>query len=234
MAHIATSAHELGDLRGSGSEVEPMHWRRPRNEYLFLEATKWVVKAANFQQVPFTHILTPHGTLVNVFMSDSDPTGHVRTTKFNIKLKWLKNRLQQMPLDLQDNALMQYAHCYILYLLGGVLLLDKANNMVHVRCLPLLVDYDAISTYSWDLGLALNRFDTVIQPAVVGKRSVSIGDTAGSVLRPYDATQMQGRRLSYAGVDANVDDDEGHDGHPCRDIRAPACGTGGRLGHDHH
>ncbi|XP_057744939.1 protein MAIN-LIKE 2-like [Arachis stenosperma] len=76
-------------------------------------------------------------------------TGHVGTTKFNIKLKWLRNRFQQMLLDLQDNALIQYAHCYILYLLGGVLLSDKVNNTVHVRYLPLLADYDAISTYIW-------------------------------------------------------------------------------------
>ncbi|QHO13423.1 uncharacterized protein DS421_15g515400 [Arachis hypogaea] len=77
------------------------------------------------------------------------PAGHVGTTKFNIKLKWLRNRLQQMPLDLEDNGLMQYARCYMLYLLGDVLLPDKANNTVHVRYLPLLADFDAICTYSW-------------------------------------------------------------------------------------
>ncbi|XP_057733994.1 protein MAIN-LIKE 1-like [Arachis stenosperma] len=77
------------------------------------------------------------------------PAGHVGTTKFNIKLKWLRNRLQQMSLNLQDNALIQYACCYILYLLEGMLLLDKANNTVHVRYLLLLADNDAISTYSW-------------------------------------------------------------------------------------
>ncbi|XP_016194937.1 protein MAIN-LIKE 1-like [Arachis ipaensis] len=82
-------------------------------------------------------------------VSGEIPVGHVRTTKFNIKLKWLRTRLQQMPLDLEDNGLMQYARCYILYLLGGVLLPDKANNTVHVRYLPLLADYDAICTYSW-------------------------------------------------------------------------------------
>ncbi|QHO00311.1 uncharacterized protein DS421_13g405440 [Arachis hypogaea] len=77
------------------------------------------------------------------------PPGHVGTTKYNIKLKWLRTRLQQMPLELDDNGLMQYARCYILYLLGGVLLPDKANNTVHVRYLPLLADFDAIGTYSW-------------------------------------------------------------------------------------
>ncbi|XP_057734737.1 protein MAIN-LIKE 2-like [Arachis stenosperma] len=87
------------------------------------------------------------------------PAGHVWTTKFNIKLKWLKTRLQQMPLDLEDNGLMQYARCYILYLLRGVLLPDKANNTVHVRYLPLLADYDGICTYSWGSAILywLNR-----------------------------------------------------------------------------
>ncbi|RYR56684.1 hypothetical protein Ahy_A05g022370 [Arachis hypogaea] len=54
-----------------------------------------------------------------------------------------------MPLDLEDNGLMQYACCYKLYLLGGMLLPDKANNTMHVRYLPLLADYEAICTYSW-------------------------------------------------------------------------------------
>ncbi|RYR27728.1 hypothetical protein Ahy_B01g051766 [Arachis hypogaea] len=75
---------------------------------------------------------------------------HVGTTKYNIKLKWLKSRLQQMPLDSPEEALVRYARCYIMYLLGGVLLPDKANNTIHVRYLPLLANYDAISTYSWD------------------------------------------------------------------------------------
>ncbi|RYR59428.1 hypothetical protein Ahy_A05g025316 [Arachis hypogaea] len=98
--------------------------------------------AANLFQKP-TRVLTPHGTLVDV------PPGHVGTTKYNIKLKWLRTRLQQMPLDLDDNGLMQYARSYILYLLGGVLPPDKANNTVHVRYLPLLADFDAICMYSW-------------------------------------------------------------------------------------
>ncbi|RYR33863.1 hypothetical protein Ahy_A10g048519 [Arachis hypogaea] len=54
-----------------------------------------------------------------------------------------------MPLDAADDAMIQYARCYILYLLGGMLLPDKANNTVHVCYLPLLADFDVISTYSW-------------------------------------------------------------------------------------
>ncbi|QHO48545.1 uncharacterized protein DS421_1g06340 [Arachis hypogaea] len=51
------------------------------------------------------------------------PDGHVGTTKYNIKLKWLKSRLQQLPLDSPKGAVVHY--------------------------LPLLANYDAIITYSW-------------------------------------------------------------------------------------
>ncbi|RYR34808.1 hypothetical protein Ahy_A10g049846 [Arachis hypogaea] len=78
-------------------------------------------------------VLTPHGTLVDVFTSEP----------------WVRSRLQQMPLDAVDDVMIQYARCYIMYLLGVVLLPDKANNIVHVRYLPLLADFDAISSYSW-------------------------------------------------------------------------------------
>ncbi|RYR29156.1 hypothetical protein Ahy_B01g053480 [Arachis hypogaea] len=78
-------------------------------------------------------VLTSHGTLVDVFTSEP----------------WIRTRLQQMPLDAADDVMIQYARCYILYLLGGVLLPDKANNTVHVRYLPLLADFDGISSYSW-------------------------------------------------------------------------------------
>ncbi|XP_057757051.1 protein MAIN-LIKE 1-like [Arachis stenosperma] len=75
--------------------------------------------------------------------------GHVGTTKYNIKLKWLRSRLQQMSLDSPEDVVVRYARRYIMYLLGGVLLPDKANNTVHVRYLPLLANYDVITTYSW-------------------------------------------------------------------------------------
>ncbi|QHO18677.1 uncharacterized protein DS421_11g322560 [Arachis hypogaea] len=85
-----------------------------------------------------------------------------------------------------------------------------------------------------DLALTLPRSDTYTQPAVAGRRSASIGDTASSALRPYDAMQMPGRRLSYTEADATADEVEGPAGRPRRDTQAPLCGTGGRLGHHHH
>ncbi|XP_057732866.1 protein MAIN-LIKE 2-like isoform X2 [Arachis stenosperma] len=35
--------------------------------------------------------------------------GHVGTTKYNIKLKWLRSRLQQMPFDSPEEALVRWA-----------------------------------------------------------------------------------------------------------------------------
>ncbi|MED6112428.1 hypothetical protein PIB30_061622 [Stylosanthes scabra] len=72
------------------------------------------------------------------------PSGHVGSTKYNIKLKWLRTRLQEMPLDAFDHILVQYAPCYVMYLLGSVLFPDKANNTVHVLFLPLLDNFDSI------------------------------------------------------------------------------------------
>ncbi|RYR25543.1 hypothetical protein Ahy_B02g059345 [Arachis hypogaea] len=37
-----------------------------------------------------------------------------------------------------------------MYLLGGILLADKANNTVHVQYFSLLDNYDVICNYSWD------------------------------------------------------------------------------------
>ncbi|KAL4300092.1 hypothetical protein AHAS_Ahas17G0166300 [Arachis hypogaea] len=76
------------------------------------------------------------------------PAEHIGTNKFNIKLKWLRTRLQEMSLDGPNKSLMQYARCYIMYLLDGILLPDKANNTVHVRFLSLLDNFGAISGYS--------------------------------------------------------------------------------------
>ncbi|RYR35255.1 hypothetical protein Ahy_A10g050402 [Arachis hypogaea] len=173
------------------------------------------------------------------------PDGHVGTTKYNIKLKWLRSRLQQMPLDSPEEALVRYARCYIMYLLGGVLLPDKANNTVHVRYLPLLANYEAISTYSWGSavlcwlyrGMCLATDYNVegmsgSHPPVGRRRSFSVGDTAGSQMRPFEPSLLDGRRLSYAGAD-DVGE-EAQPGHPRRDTRAPLCGTGGRLGHARH
>ncbi|RYR54674.1 hypothetical protein Ahy_A06g029980 [Arachis hypogaea] len=82
------------------------------------------------------------GTLRSWKLLGDVPPGHVGTTKYNIRLKWIRSRLQQMLLDAADDVMIQYARCYILYLLGSVLLPDKANTQsmyATYLCLPILM-----------------------------------------------------------------------------------------------
>ncbi|QHO59125.1 uncharacterized protein DS421_3g96500 [Arachis hypogaea] len=221
MEHPASGIHELGHICCSAHKMtKPM-----------AAATKWcrfVVNAASFRLLQSStnmhwpaRVLTPHGTLVDVFTSEPpDPSMDVRRQRLELYLRqarfycaslikrfeydnplispfierwrsethtfhlpWgvctitLEDVAMQLglPIDgepisgtlrswnnfhqrdiwqwcqelLGDVPVGHYACCYILYLLGGMLLPDKANNTVHVQYLSLLVDFDAISTYSW-------------------------------------------------------------------------------------
>ncbi|RYR07712.1 hypothetical protein Ahy_B05g075128 [Arachis hypogaea] len=69
-------------------------------------------------------------------------------------------------------TLRQYARCYIMLLIGGYLLIDKSNNLVHIRWLSLLQDFAECRVLSWgsamlswtyqSLCLAAQRGDTDI------------------------------------------------------------------------
>ncbi|RYQ90566.1 hypothetical protein Ahy_B09g096616 [Arachis hypogaea] len=46
-------------------------------------------------------------------------------------------------------TLRQYTRCYIMLLIGGYLMTDKSNNLVHIHWLPLLRDFDECRSFSW-------------------------------------------------------------------------------------
>ncbi|RYR00083.1 hypothetical protein Ahy_B07g088138 [Arachis hypogaea] len=73
-----------------------------------------------------------------------------RKESFTLKLVWLRDRVRQMSPTDNSETLRQYARCYIMLLLGGYLLTDKSNNLVHVRWLPLLWDFAECRALSWD------------------------------------------------------------------------------------
>ncbi|QHO03209.1 uncharacterized protein DS421_13g430370 [Arachis hypogaea] len=52
------------------------------------------------------------------------------------------------PID-DPETLRQYARCYIMLLIGGYLMTDKSNNLVHLRWLPLLWDFEECRVFSW-------------------------------------------------------------------------------------
>ncbi|MED6157170.1 hypothetical protein PIB30_020837 [Stylosanthes scabra] len=51
---------------------------------------------------------------------------------FVIKMVWLRERLQHIPVDADPDTLRQYARCYIMLFIGGYLMPDKSGNLVHI------------------------------------------------------------------------------------------------------
>ncbi|RYR05468.1 hypothetical protein Ahy_B06g085333 [Arachis hypogaea] len=77
------------------------------------------------------------------------PPAAQRKESFTLKLVWLHDRVCQMPPTDDPETLRQYARCYIMLLIGGYLLTDKSNNLVHIRWLPLLRDFAEYRALSW-------------------------------------------------------------------------------------
>ncbi|RYR33967.1 hypothetical protein Ahy_A10g048665 [Arachis hypogaea] len=72
-----------------------------------------------------------------------------RKESFTLKLIWLCDRVRQIfPTD-NPETLRQYARCYIMLLIRGYLLTDKSNNLVHLRWIPLLRDFEECRVISW-------------------------------------------------------------------------------------
>ncbi|XP_020985809.1 serine/threonine-protein phosphatase 7 long form homolog [Arachis duranensis] len=72
-----------------------------------------------------------------------------RKESFTLKLVWLRDRACQMPQTDDSETLRQYTRCYIMLLIGGYLMTDKSNNLVHLRWLPLLRDFTKCRAFSW-------------------------------------------------------------------------------------
>ncbi|RYR18767.1 hypothetical protein Ahy_B03g063379 [Arachis hypogaea] len=54
-----------------------------------------------------------------------------------------------MPPTDDPKILRQYARCYIMLLIGGYLLTDKSNNLVHVRWLLFFRDFAECRALGW-------------------------------------------------------------------------------------
>ncbi|CAL5395860.1 unnamed protein product [Camellia sinensis] len=67
----------------------------------------------------------------------------------SLKLKWISEHFHHLPHDASDETVHHYARAYILWLIGGVLVPDKSQNIVKMMFLPLLRDFDRIQEYSW-------------------------------------------------------------------------------------
>ncbi|QHN76569.1 uncharacterized protein DS421_19g645030 [Arachis hypogaea] len=97
-----------------------------------------------------------------------------RKESFTLKLVWLRDRVCQMPPTDDPETLRQYARCYIMLLIGGYLLTDKSNNLVHVRWLLLLRDFGECRTLSWGSAVLAWTYQSL---CLVAQRDVT--DIAG-------------------------------------------------------
>ncbi|KAK5846488.1 hypothetical protein PVK06_002778 [Gossypium arboreum] len=98
-----------------------------------------------------------------------------------ILINWLKGNFDELLEDSKDRTeevIQQYARAYIIRLIGGILMLNKSQNLAHVRWLLHLVDFNVTNPRS------------VVQSADVGHKGAvdSVRDGGNSRNRPNVAT----------------------------------------------
>ncbi|MED6118549.1 hypothetical protein PIB30_003765 [Stylosanthes scabra] len=65
-----------------------------------------------------------------------------------IKMTWLRDRLRHTPAAGEPDVLKQFARCYIMLMIGCWLFPNKSVNMVSVRWLPLIEDFESCKKLS--------------------------------------------------------------------------------------
>lgn len=66
-----------------------------------------------------------------------------------LKMKWLVNRFNTLPVYATDEQVRQYTRAYILQLIGGMIFADKTHSWVHLMYMPLLEYFQWARTYNW-------------------------------------------------------------------------------------
>ncbi|RYR43509.1 hypothetical protein Ahy_A08g039908 [Arachis hypogaea] len=84
-----------------------------------------------------------------------------RKESFTLKLMWLRDRVRQMPSTDEPETLRQYARCYIMLLIGGYLLTDKSNILMHIRWQPLFWDFAECRALSWGLDVLVWTYQSL-------------------------------------------------------------------------
>ncbi|MFQ6660223.1 hypothetical protein Gotur_028821, partial [Gossypium turneri] len=64
---------------------------------------------------------------------------------------WLRDTFPDLDDDSTELERIRYAQAYILQLIGGYLMPNLSQNLVHLRWLLKLVDFRATGEYSWGL-----------------------------------------------------------------------------------
>ncbi|XP_016730063.1 protein MAIN-LIKE 1-like [Gossypium hirsutum] len=66
-----------------------------------------------------------------------------------ISMNWFKANFDELLEDRTEEVIQQYDRAYIMRLIGGILMLEKSQNLMHVRWLRHVVDFNDRGKLSW-------------------------------------------------------------------------------------
>ncbi|XP_017644631.1 serine/threonine-protein phosphatase 7 long form homolog [Gossypium arboreum] len=66
-----------------------------------------------------------------------------------ISINWLKDNFDELPENRTEEVIEQYARAYIMRLIGGILMSDKSQNLVHIKWQLHLMDFNECEKLSW-------------------------------------------------------------------------------------
>lgn len=89
-----------------------------------------------------------------------------------LRVRWLAEQFAHLPDHAPDELVQQHTRAYILWLIGGVLLPDKSQNLPKLMYLPLLRDIDEIGQYSWGSAALACLYRMLCRAAQVGTREI--------------------------------------------------------------
>ncbi|CAL5371613.1 unnamed protein product [Camellia sinensis] len=89
-----------------------------------------------------------------------------------VRVRWLAEHFAHLPDHAPDELVQQHTRAYILWLIGGVLLPDKSQNLVKLMYLPLLRDIEEIGQYSWGSAALAWLYRMLCRAAQVGTREI--------------------------------------------------------------
>ncbi|GMP24516.1 hypothetical protein CsSME_00001759 [Camellia sinensis var. sinensis] len=89
-----------------------------------------------------------------------------------LKVRWLAEQFAHLPDHAPDELEQQHTRAYILWLIGGVLLPDKSQNLLKLMYLQLLRDIEEIRQYSWGSAALAWLYRMLCRAAQVGTREI--------------------------------------------------------------
>nr|KYP63451.1 Serine/threonine protein phosphatase 7 long form isogeny [Cajanus cajan] len=89
-----------------------------------------------------------------------------------IKLRWLRDNILPLLEQPTEEQLHAHVRAYLLGLIGGVLMLDKTGNKVHLMYLSLLTNLRRTRKYSWGSACLAMLYREMCRATKVGSKTI--------------------------------------------------------------